>query len=243
MADFVDFHSHVLPGIDDGSQSVEESLEMLRAARAQGVRKLVASPHYYISEGSPDAFIERRNAAVMKLSGLISSDEYPAVYVGAEVLFSKVIAKTREIQKLTLSGTKCIMIEMPFRCWEADETEALISLGAVMGLKPILVHPERYLGYQKRGTAEMLMSRGIILQYNAEHFIEKKKASKDILCGRVRLLGSDMHNTSSRPPDLGELPGVLEKRKINSRFLEDVYGFSCSLLGNAAAINPENPNA
>ena len=59
----IDFHSHILPAIDDGSQSVEESLEMLRALKAQGVDTVIATSHFYATHRSPESYLQRRKAA------------------------------------------------------------------------------------------------------------------------------------------------------------------------------------
>ena len=62
-----DIHSHILPGMDDGSRSTEESLAMLAASAAQGVRAIAATPHFYAMENSPEEFLARRAAAVARL--------------------------------------------------------------------------------------------------------------------------------------------------------------------------------
>ena len=63
----VDFHSHVLPGIDDGSRSVEESLVMLKRMQDQGIAAVVATPHFYASHHFPEEFLERRERAKLKI--------------------------------------------------------------------------------------------------------------------------------------------------------------------------------
>ena len=64
---FIDFHTHILPGIDDGSASVEESIELLKAEAAQGITKVVATPHFYANYDSPERFLERRAKAKVLL--------------------------------------------------------------------------------------------------------------------------------------------------------------------------------
>ena len=62
-----DFHSHILPGIDDGSKTVEESIALLRAEAEQGVKRVVATPHFYSNRDTMEGFLERRHAAVEAL--------------------------------------------------------------------------------------------------------------------------------------------------------------------------------
>ena len=77
MRYFTDFHSHILPEIDDGSSSVEESLAMLQAERDQGIQSVVATPHFYAHHDSPERFLKRRAAARQRLLGG-SAGEYGA---------------------------------------------------------------------------------------------------------------------------------------------------------------------
>ena len=80
-----DFHTHVLPGIDDGSASIEESLEMLRSLGQQGASRVVAVPHFYANYDSPDRFLKKRAAAVEALTGVMAGQAaLPELYFGAE---------------------------------------------------------------------------------------------------------------------------------------------------------------
>ena len=74
-SNLIDMHSHVLPAVDDGSESVEESLEMLRLSYSQGVRKMVATPHFYPHSMNPSKFLERREEAVKALAEAVFGDE------------------------------------------------------------------------------------------------------------------------------------------------------------------------
>ena len=83
-----DFHSHILPGVDDGSTSLEESLAMLTLEAEQGVRHVVATPHFYAHHDTPEAFLSRRAAAeAMLREALKDHPELPGFTVGAEVYF------------------------------------------------------------------------------------------------------------------------------------------------------------
>jgi len=73
----VDFHSHILPGVDDGSASIEESLKMLQAEAGQGITHVVATPHFYPRYDDPERFLERRNAASEALQQLTRGIEGP----------------------------------------------------------------------------------------------------------------------------------------------------------------------
>ncbi len=231
-----DFHSHVLPGIDDGSKSVEMSLAMLRESAKQGITRQIASPHYSVYTESPEAFLRRREEAIRLLAPALTGNDVPKVYPAAEIEFQKNIAMIRELPRLAIRGTRYVLIEMPFRKWTQEEMNGLLALRQNLGLKPIVVHPERYLKYQPRHTAEHLKEEGIWFQFNAEYFLEEKKSEKMIFKGLVDLLGSDMHNTDTRCPNLGPCVGHLSE-KVGDAFFEDVNALSDHILSGAEPIN------
>ena len=112
----IDLHSHILPQMDDGSRSVDESLQMLAALAAQGVTDVAATPHFYASENSPERFLARRRHAWQRLAPHLTAS-LPAVHLGAEVLFFEGIAGYDKLTQLCLTGTDALLLEMPFRPW------------------------------------------------------------------------------------------------------------------------------
>ena len=114
----VDLHSHVLPGIDDGSRSVEESVAMLQMEAEQGVRHVVATPHFYGHLDTPEHFLEKRNRAEESLrEALEKYPDLPQIHVGAEVHYFRGISTSEASMGLTIGGNSCILIEMPYVKW------------------------------------------------------------------------------------------------------------------------------
>lgn len=109
----IDFHSHILPGMDDGSQTVEESLTLLEMLRAQGVDTVAATPHFYARENSPEVFLRRRREAWERLNARLTPGG-PQVLLGAEVRYYRGISRLEELHRLCLSGTHVLLLEMPF---------------------------------------------------------------------------------------------------------------------------------
>ena len=98
MSNIVDFHSHILPGIDDGSQSVEESLALLRMEAEQGIRRVVATPHFYPRHDTPDRFLRRRARAEEILRDEMAKEPgLPELCIGAEVYFFSGISESDAI--------------------------------------------------------------------------------------------------------------------------------------------------
>lgn len=216
--DLVDLHSHVLPHIDDGSDSVEESLEMLRYAYAQGVRKIVATPHFYPHMTNPVDFLEKRSRAVEVLWAAVSErkslgEDLPTIYLGAEVAYFDGISRSAAVSDLCILGTKLLLVEMPFERWSETNVGELISLKA-KGFQPIVAHYDRYYSYQEKGLLDRLLESGITIQLNAEAFLRfgtKRQALGMVSMGAVSFLGSDCHNMTTRVPNLSDAVRVVEK--------------------------------
>lgn len=236
-----DIHSHVLPGMDDGAKNVEESLAMLSAAYGQGIRHMVASSHFYADRESPDDFLQRRERAVDGLlkGGYSVENGYPALYLGAEVAFFSGMARSPMLPSLCIGGGKGILIEMPFERWTEGVIAEVLNVREALGLCPIIAHIERYMGYQKRGTLGRLIEGGVLIQSNAEYFIEKKtakKALKLLLQGGIHLLGSDAHGLTERVPNLGEGIGIIDGHKYGEQLLVDIVECSRYVLKKAEPI-------
>ena len=240
----VDMHSHVLPDMDDGAKSVEETLSMLSTAYAQGVRTMVASSHFYADRETPGEFLMRRKRSVDALiAGGYSPDKgYPTLYLGAEVAFFSGMARSPSLPSLCIGGGKGILVEMPFERWTEGVISEVLSIREALGLRPIIAHIERYISYQKRGVLSRLIEGGVLIQSNAEYFIEKKtakKALKLLLQGGIHLLGSDAHGLSERVPNLGEGIGVIDGHKYGEQMLIDIVECSRYILKKAVPVSVE----
>ena len=218
MITICDLHSHILPGIDDGSANVEMSLNMLRAAAAQGVQQIAATPHYYPVESVED-FLTRRNTAAETLrSAMASSGErLPRVVLGAEVAYRPGIGYEECLKDLCIGGTEYLLLELPFAPWGSEVARDLCNMVCARGITPILAHLERYLKLQKRKALETVLQQGVLVQMNGEALLERRsrsKALKMLKDGTVHLLGSDCHNLTSRKPDLGDAILQLQQREL-----------------------------
>ena len=201
----IDFHSHVLPAVDDGSKSLEQSLQMLDASVQQGVTHMVATPHFYASRMDPDVFLEQRQRAFDQI--LQQPAPMPQLLLGAEVAYYGNISRSEAIGRFRIDRSNLVLVEMPFTTWSDRMIEDLCLLQDRQGLIPVLAHVERYrqkdqfLRYQ-----DELVENGILCQCNAEAFEgfwAARWALKQLREGAVQLLGSDCHNTDSRPQKLG----------------------------------------
>lgn len=228
----IDFHSHVLPGIDDGSRSEDMSRRMLRISARQGVEVMAATPHFYGDRDTIEKFLKRRESAWEKALPL-AEEAGIELLAGAEVAYFDNMSQAAGIEELTLAGTEILLVEMPFRAWSRREIQELDRL-LREGYRLVLAHLERYLGFQNdKGILEAIYERPILVQLNAESlfgFWNGQKALKLFKEGRAHLLGSDCHNLTSRPPDLAEGRAVIEK-KMGAGKLAEIDELGRRLLG------------
>lgn len=212
----IDFHSHVLPGIDDGSASAEESLQMLAMQAAQGITHTVATPHFYPSCQSFEDFLARRVRAADTLQKAAQGKTgLPQVIIGAEVHYFPGIGSCEVLDRLTIGEGKHILIEMPMGSWSDRMYRDLADISASQGLVPVIAHVDRYLGvFSDRGIPERLTDCGCLIQANASAFLSGLGARQSLRLlrqERIHLLGSDCHNTHSRPPRLGQAVDKIRK--------------------------------
>ena len=202
-----DFHSHILPGIDDGSSCVEESIAMLKKQAQQGITHVVATPHFYANYQSTEEFLEKRNRAEAKLREEMKNHPgLPTLSVGAEVYFFKGISQSTALEVLTIDQKNYIIIEMLGSPWTESAYRELEDIYSGQGLTPIVAHVDRYLGFwQDYGIPKRLSQLPVLVQANASFFTNRftvAKACRELKRGRIHLLGSDCHNLTTRPPNL-----------------------------------------
>ena len=217
MSALIDFHSHILPGVDDGSASLEETLALLRMEAEQGVTQVVATPHFYPQHDSPERFLARRARAEKELrEALKEHPELPGVSMGAEVYYYHGISNSEVISELTIEGKRCILIEMPGAPWTDGMFRELEALYERRGIVPIVAHLDRYIGrFHTFGIPQRLEQLSVMVQTNAEFFLQRSTAAMALRMlkrGQIHLLGSDCHNLTSRKPNLGEAAALIRKR-------------------------------
>ena len=236
----IDFHSHILPGVDDGSKSVEMSLEMLRMEADQGIRHVVATPHFYPQYDTPERFLRRRaEAEAILREELRNHPELPGLSMGAEVYYFPGISDSEAISELTINKNRCILIEMPGGSWTDTMFRELEGLYVKRGLIPIVAHIDRYIGrFHNHGILKRLARLPVLVQANAEFFLERSTSALALRMLKkegIHLLGSDCHNLTSRKPNLGEAVDLIEKH-LGPAALENIHACERKVLGDDYVI-------
>ncbi len=201
----VDIHSHLLPGLDDGVKTFEESLEILKELQNQGYQKVITTPHIYpeVYPNTPDQIEEKfiELQAYLKKSGLQIQVEFAAEYF-MDVSFLEALNKGERI--LTFGG-KYVLFETPFLSKPLIFDEVVFQLKS-KGYIPVLAHPERYLYLENEMSwLEEISSRGVLFQINIPSLLGvygddvKKMALSLIKESKASFLGSDLHRVKQLP--------------------------------------------
>ncbi len=227
----IDWHSHILPEMDDGSKNTEESLKLLRMQSEQGVDVVIATPHYYAEEEKLCDFLSRREQSFRSLQKNLLS-EHPKILLGAEVRYYPGISLMEDIKQLCIEGTSLLLLEMPFSEWTEYTVREVLKLSHFSGVTVILAHMERYLSFQNKEVWRRFKDSGILMQVNASFFLQfstKRKALGFLKNAEVHFLGSDCHNITSRPPHIGSALDLIRK-KFGDQFVYQMQEFGYSLL-------------
>ena len=230
-----DFHSHILPGMDDGSADVAESLAMLRIEAEQGIGHVVGTPHFYARYDNPDHFLEKRDRAEQLLREAMATESgLPEITVGAEVYFFRGMSESEFLPRLTIGSERCILIEMPHGHWTEEMYRELAAVWEKRRILPILAHIDRYIRpFHARKVLQKLEQLPVLVQANADFFLERSTAGlamRMLKEDRIQLLGSDCHNMDSRKPNLGSALERIEK-KLGSEVLDAVRKYEHEVLG------------
>ena len=209
----IDFHSHILPGIDDGSQDVDTSLKMLKICKDTGVNTVLMTPHCHpMSQEHIDKFIENRDVAFQTLSKEISGKSFPDIVRASEVRIYNGLSKYSGLDKLCIDGTNYILLEMPYEIWRDYAFEEIYQLTR-LGFRPIMAHLDRFLD-QEHLFGE-IFSLDVQVQINTSAFLrknERKNMPKFFEKGRVQVLGSDTHNLELRCPNVADAYTLINKK-------------------------------
>lgn len=221
---FADLHVHLVPAVDDGPATMEETLAMLRAAHRSGTRRMVATPHLFSPHFPSVAAADLRRAGESMLAALrkLEASESNAflrdmtIGLGAEHYVTTELFKALGSgEVLPLDTSRYLLIELSY--YQTPEfVHTAISRIQDAGFTPVLAHVERYPLFEAEPShLERLAADGCVLQVNAESVLGgwrsplRRRVRRLLATGVVHLVASDGHNLGRRPPELAAAHEVL----------------------------------
>lgn len=218
----IDFHAHILPKADHGSDGLETSLKQVALAREAGIQILAATSHFYPGTDTAEAFLERRTRCFEELTAHLGKDA-PEILLGAEVQVCRGLNHLPQISQLCFRGTNVLLLELSrdFRFSQFERT--LEALRYDCKLQVVIAHVDRY-----PDLAAPLLEEGFMGQLNASSLctlFKKKRFYEWIDNGSVVALGSDLHST-----DTGYSEFLQAKKKLGSLYGE-IMSRTQTLLG------------
>ena len=212
-----DFHSHILPGVDDGSACVEESLQMLRLEAEHGVQRVIATPHFYPRYDTPERFFARRDRAMAELQEAMAKEEgLPEITLGAEVYFFPGMSESDVLNRLTIGAGAHILVEMPFGNWTPEMYRELENIRVRRGIVPIVAHVDRYIRpFHTHGIPKRLAELPVLVQANTEFFLDRSTSSmamRMLKADMIHFVGTDCHNLTARKPNMDQALQKIQKK-------------------------------
>lgn len=211
----VDFHTHILYGVDDGAKTPEDTIKMLKEAREVGFDKIILTSHYMEDYYKSDVL--ERNKKKMAIETYIQKQNIDLkLYLGNEIFITENLIGLLKSGKIcTQNNTGYMLFELPFNIKPINIFDLIFEMQSHK-IIPVLAHPERYsYFYSEPEIFYELVQKGVLLQVNFGSFIgeygrrAKIMAEKLLTCNLVHFLGSDVHKPNSIYKKMSEILDVL----------------------------------
>lgn len=232
----IDIHSHILPGIDDGSKKISMTLDMIKRASVDGTTDIVATPHY--RKGYFYVPYKEVKEIATNINKLVKSEGIDCnIHYGQEVYYSESIIEDLENGEIgTINGGKYMLVEFPMRRVPEEAIDYMYEL-KLRGITPIIAHPERYKDFMNDITKiNEFINEGCLFQMNAGSILgefgsEVKKCAEKLVKHRIyNFIGSDAHNDTSRKT--GIFDALYSISKMDKDLEKNIRESSIRLLNN-----------
>lgn len=212
----IDIHSHILPGVDDGADNMEESVEMAKLALQNQITEVIATPHYKLGKNNIDGDTIKK--LCVDLKRLLSDQGILfQIYPGNEIMyFQGVVEALNSGKVLTLAGSRYVLIEFLPHTARKEFYQAVRNLSTA-GYLPVIAHAERYECTRQAAFCRELMEAGAYIQVNycsiqkPFYCMERYYSRRLIKSDMVHFLGTDMHGIQRRAPTIKKAYGWMMK--------------------------------
>ncbi len=243
----IDVHSHILPNIDDGSRSVEETFSLIREAKKVGFEAIISTSHYI--QGQYETAVSEREVWISAICDKLKERNIDInLYLGNEIYLSKNIIKLLEERKAsTINNTSYVLFEMSLQTEPSNLYDVIYEMMQYK-IVPILAHPERYAFVQQEPELIYdLIQKGVLMQANYGSIIgyygkiPQMIVKKLLQNNMIHFLGSDVHRRNTIYP---RIPKILEELKnlIGEKKLKELTTINPKLLLNNKRIDIAEPN-
>ncbi len=214
----IDIHSHILSGIDDGAEHLEESLQMLRCAAQEGIAEIIATPHFHYKKGN--AAPEKIKKLLTELQNAADREKIPVkLYAGNELFYTyELLEQLKAGKVLTLAGSDYILMEFSLDT-EPRKIHNAVYQFMSEGYLPVIAHIERYQAFSSNPEFVREISKmGAYYQINADCLAKtfggsRKRFVKSMLLeGLVQFIATDAHDAAFRKPVYGKTEEWLVKK-------------------------------
>lgn len=207
----IDIHSHILFDIDDGAETLEDSVKLCRDAADNGVKLITATPHFF-DYSHIRSFVSERNHKISVLREILDEEDIPiSVAAGSELFLNDKVFSAGDLDALTINGSRYMLCEFPLGPFDIDRAPLWIDELISRGYTPIVAHPERYIEFHRNlYIIDELLDREVVFQVNIDSLTgkngeEPQKMAVDMVMRKIALLiGSDAHDTEYRHTRLRE---------------------------------------
>lgn len=224
----LDIHSHILPGVDDGSKNTETSIELLKIMKEQGITDVVATPHFNATLDNMDDYLYAVSDAYEKLKAAVKGQSLPDIHIGCEVYCFSGIGRSTGIRPLCIANSKHLLLELPNRTIDDKTINDIKGISNNLNIMPIIAHIERYSGERGFKTLLEVISSGYAYaQVNASSVIYppfKRITHKLIKQGYITFIATDTHSPDHRPPLMAQALDEIENsfgKKYRDRFINN----------------------
>jgi len=212
----VDIHTHILPNLDDGSQSIKESLELLQMMSDQGITKIFATPHFYPEFDNLYDFNKAVTKALNSLNTTVSRyNNLPEIYIGCEMLYYPGIGDCDTLTTFCYELSSVLLLELNPKSIDTHLFEDILKIKNIQKITPIIAHVERYANDKNFSKLiRFIKKENIPTQINANSVLENdtyKIIKKLIKKNVITYIASDTHSLDKRPPKIKEALAVIEK--------------------------------
>ena len=230
----IDIHAHVLPGVDGGARTIKESCSLIAKAYEAGFRAIVATPHYSRRRGT-----EGYQDLVAELQKEVHKT-WPdfTIHLGHETYYhEELVDRLKDGKAFTMGESRYILVEfdpgVSFQTLHRAIRRFLTS-----GYIPILAHMERYIVLRDNKKLDEIATSGCLFQMNYEsldgHWFSSdvRWCRKQVKEGRIHFLGTDLHRTDYRPPEIQKAMDWMEKHIDPKLIRRMTYKNACNMLAN-----------